>query len=279
MSARAGRLSSDAVLLFTPFAIAFWFVVASLVSQWLDDPNYTHGLFVLPMAGVLAWRRRHAFSAAPARPSPLGIVVLLAAGALYVAGVAGAELFSMRVSLVVSVWGIALAWQGTERFRVMRFPLLFLLTMIPLPYVIYYKMTFPLQLLSTKMAASVLAALGTPLVRMGNVIHLETYSLEVVTACSGLRSIMTLGTLAIFLLDFLRMAPPARLLFLALVVPVAVIVNTGRLIATAVLSALSGPEAAEGFLHDVSGVAVFLCGLLLLFFIGRLLQWQSGRRG
>lgn len=274
MRAHAGRPIFSAALLFLPFAFAFWFVFAALAGQWLDDPNYAHGLFVIPMAGVLAWRRRERYRAIPAEPSSAGLPVLLAGVMMYFAGILGAELFAMRVSLVVTFWGLFLVLEGRKRFAAMRFPLVFLLAMIPLPYVFYYKMTFPLQLLSTKFAASALSALGMPLVRMGNVIHLESYSLEVIAACSGLRSIMTLGTMTVFLSDFLALGAMARGAFFCFVIPVAIAANAVRLIATAILAALAGHAAADGFLHSASGVVVFLFGTVLLLVIGRVLEWS-----
>lgn len=257
---------------------AYWFVLASLAAQWADDPNYAHGFFVIPMALVLAWRRRHAWSSAPSRIDMRGMIVIALAGALYLAGVLAAELFTLRVSLVVAVAGIVLALEGPRRFRVMRFPILFLLAMVPIPYVFYYRLTFPLQLESSRLAAAILDGMGMPLVREGNIIHLEGYSLEVVTACSGLRSIMTLGTLALFMLDFLRLTPWRRVVFMALSVPIAVAANVGRLVLTAGIAAIQGPESAESFLHELSGLVVFVIGMIAIVGAGKALEWNAGAR-
>jgi exosortase len=259
-------------------AAAYWFVAASLVHQWADDPNYTHGFFVLPMAAVLAWRRRDEFLSRPRRVDPLGLAVVLAAGLLYLLGVLAAELFTTRVSLVVLLAGAVLLLEGRERFRALWFPLLFLLTMVPIPYVVYYRLTFPLQVESSRLAAAFLGAAGMPLVREGNVIHLEGYSLEVVTACSGLRSIMTLGTLALFLSDFLRLSRLVKASFVALAVPIALGANVARLVATAGIAAIGGPEAAESFLHQLSGLMVFLIGMLAMLLCGKVLEWTAGKQ-
>jgi exosortase len=257
---------------------AYWFVLAPLVAQWADDPNYAHGFFVIPMAAVLAWRRREAWRMAPSRPDGRGLLLIAIAGALYLAGILAAELFTMRVSLVIALAGVVLALEGPERFRVMRFPLMFLFAMIPLPYVFYYRLTFPLQLESSRLAASLLGAMGMPLVRAGNVIHLEEYSLEVVSACSGLRSIMTLGTLALFISDFVRLAPLTRGVFFLLVVPIAIAANVARLMLTAGIAALEGPQAAESFLHELSGVVVFVVGLCAIAACGKGLEWIARAR-
>jgi exosortase len=269
--------SGSAVLVFGLLIACFWFVIVSMAAQWADDPNYTHGFFVLPMALVLAWRRRRELAAIPRTTSGAGIVVMVAAGFVYLAGVLAAELFTMRFSLVLMVTGLVLAMQGSGRTRALLFPCLFLLLMIPLPYIFYFKLTFPLQLYSSRLTAGVLSVLGMPVVRNGNVINLENYALEVVTACSGLRSIMTLGTLAIFMADFLRGNLPWKLFFVLLVIPVATLANTIRLVSTAVISALSGAEAAESYLHELSGVVVFMTGFVLLAVSGLLIE-KAGKR-
>jgi exosortase len=255
----------------------FWFVIVSMVAQWADDPNYNHGFFVLPMALVLAWKRRLALAAIPRVTSTTGVAVMLAAGSVYLAGVLAAELFTMRFSLIMMMAGLVMTMQGSRRMKVLLFPCLFLLFMIPLPYIIYYKLTFPLQLYSSRLTAGVLSLLGMPVVRNGNVINLENYALEVVTACSGLRSIMTLGTLAVFMADFLRRAWPWKLLFVSLVIPVAILANTIRLVSTAVISALSGAEAAESYLHELSGVVVFMTGFVILAGCGLLVERMGNR--
>jgi exosortase len=257
---------------------AYWFVLSGLVHQWFDDPNYTHGLFVLPLAGLLAWRRRDRLATIPAGTSRAGVVFLFLSAVVYVVGIAAAELFLMRISLVGTVVGLVWATQGTARTRVLAWPLLFLLLMIPLPYLVYYRLTFPLQLQSSAITGTILSWAGMPVLREGNVLRLEGYSLEVVTACSGLRSIMTLGAMALFLVEFMNLGRWGRGLFLLLVIPVAVAANSVRLLMTAVLSAVSGPEAAEGFLHGMSGTAVFLLGLATLIVIGKAIEWLSTRR-
>jgi exosortase len=265
------------LILLVPFACAWWFVAAALFGQWIDDPNYTHGLFVVPMAALLAWRRRGHLSATAPEPTSSGLILLAVAAVLYLLGILAAELFTMRLSMVLAIIALVATTQGWKRTRVLAFPLLFLLLMIPLPYVIYYKLTFPLQLESSKLTAHLLSALGMPVVRSGNVINLEDYSLEVVSACSGLRSMMTLGTLAVFMTDFFRFGRVGNVALVLLAVPIAVVANTARLALTAVMSAVVGAGAADSFLHESSGVVVFLAGLLLLTVSGVLLEWISKR--
>jgi len=276
--AQTARTRGGELVAAAAFVAAYWFVVLNLARQWLDDDNYAHGFFVPLMAAALAWRRRAAWRSAPSSGSAWGLLLVTAGLLLHLAGILAAELFTSRVSLVLVLAGGVLAVQGRERWRIMFYPLGFLLFMVPLPYVVYYQLTFPLQLESSRVTAGILSALGMPLYQAGNVIHLEHYSLEVVTACSGLRSIMSLGVIAVFASDFLRLNGGYRVLFIALVVPVAVLVNAGRLAITAIISALQGVEAAESFLHEASGVAVFVAGLLVLLACGKGMEWLSRTR-
>ncbi|HEX5133263.1 MAG TPA: exosortase/archaeosortase family protein [Candidatus Krumholzibacteria bacterium] len=258
--------------------LAYGAVLLSLAHQWADDPNYSHGFFVPLMAAWLAWRRRDAFIAAPRRPSAAGLAVIVAGALLYLAGVLAAELFTTRLSLVVVVAGLVLALEGGARLRVLAFPVGFLLLMIPLPYVLYYRLTFPLQIESSRLAAGFLTATGLPVLRDGNVLHLEGYSLEVVTACSGLRSIMTLGTIGVFMMDFIRMPPAGAVLYVALMVPVAVTANVARLVTTAGIASIAGPERAESFLHELSGLVLFVAGTVAMVLCAKGMQWIARAR-
>jgi exosortase len=206
------------------------------------------------------------------------VLLLLAGAVLYALGTAAAELFTARVSLVVVIAGLVALLEGKQRLRVLAFPIAFLLCMIPLPYVFYYQLTFPLQIESSRLAAALLSAAGMPVLREGNILEVEGYTLEVVTACSGLRSIMTLGTMAVFMTEFFRVSRVAKTVLVAAALPVAVAANVARLAATACIAAIGGAAAAESFLHELSGLVVFLTGLVALFAIGKGLEWVERKR-
>lgn len=261
-----------------PLALAYGVVASGLVRQWAEDPNYAHGFFVVPMAGWLAWRRRARVLSAPRTPDAAGFTLLSIAALVYLTGTAAAELFTTRLSLVLVVAGLVWTLEGRARARPLAFPIAFLACMVPLPYVFYYQLTFPLQVESSRMAAALLGSAGLPVVREGNILNLEGYSLEVVTACSGLRSIMSLGTMALFVTDFFPISRVSKVILVAASIPVAVAANVARLAATAGIATVSGPEAAESFLHDLSGIVVFITGVIALFVIGKGLAWIERAR-
>ena len=192
-----------------PLWIALWVillgalyfpVLTSLFDQWLDDSNYRHGLLVPLISGFLIYRRWGELAVArPGRGVLLGLLFVAAAAVSLVAGTAADELFTTRFSLPTLLIGLTLVLMGVEFAKKAAFPLVFLYMMIPLPYIIYYKIAFPLQLMSAKLSATLLDFLGVSVIRHGNILLLPNYSLEVVAACSGLRSLMTMATLALII--------------------------------------------------------------------------------
>jgi exosortase len=149
--------------------------------------------------------------------------------------------------------------------------------MIPIPAILFNQIAFPLQLMASQSAAWLLPLLGVPTLRLGNVIQLPVMTLEVVEACSGIRSLVSLTTLAIiygYLLDN-RVARRVILAFSA--IPIAVIANSLRIVGTGVLGEYWDPEKAEGFFHTFSGWLIFVVSLLMLFAVHTLLQ-RFGRR-
>jgi exosortase len=184
---------------------------------------------------------------------------------MFAAGVLGAELFLTRVSLVGVVWGTALFVWGRQHTRILAFPLAFLLFMIPLPAIVLNQITFPLQLVASRLGESLIRVAGIPVLRDGNLLHLPARTLEVAEACSGVRSLVSLTMMAV-VLGYVSEPRPSRRFALALAaVPIAVVTNGLRVAGTGVASEWIGPAAAEGIFHTFSGWVVFsvACAALL----------------
>ena len=260
----------------TLFAILYIPVLVPLARQLFLDPNYQHGLLVPLVSLLFLWRRRGVLrSAAGGSSAAAGAALLALASALLVAGTAAAELFTARLSLPIMLFGIVLFLRGAAVARALAFPVLFLFMMVPLPYIIYYRLTFPMQLLSAKLAAGAIHALGIGVIRRGNILVLPNYPLEVVAACSGLRSLMTLVTLALVLCAVSGLGRGRRAILAASSVPIAIAANTVRLALAAVGARVAGPEFADGVLHEISGLIVFGAGLAMLLVVWRALAWSQ----
>lgn len=275
--ARGARAAVAGVLLCVLYAP----VIATLTAQWLRDPNYQHGLAVPLVSAYLLWRMRARLRAAPFEPAGgWSVAALAVASAFLVAGTAASELFTARLSLPIMIIGVLLVLRGKRFVRIAAGPLLFLLLMIPLPYLLYYKLTFPMQLMSARLAAGALGGIGVEVIRQGNILRLPNYTLEVVAACSGLRSLMTLVTLSLILCAFSGLGTGRRIVLALSSIPIAVAANTFRLAVTAVGAQAVGPSFADGILHEISGLIVFLAGFVLLLAVWGVLKWTSpdGRR-
>ena len=277
------------------FAILFTYaaVLVKLSSDWWTDENYSHGLLIPLVIGYILWLRRDKFATEPARPSVLlgGLAVAFALFALWI-GVAGAELYTQRMSLVLLIAGAVIYLAGFGFLRLLLVPLALLILAIPIPAIIFNKIAFPLQLFASRCAVWSMSLLGIPVLRQGNVIELkplnsfDTKKLEVVEACSGIRSLMTLITLAVVFAYFTYPrsddadGPGGRvkwwrrfgfwrsLIIVFSAVPIAILTNASRVSGTGILSHYYGTGVADGFFHSFSGWAIYIVAFLLLFLVG-----------
>ena len=180
---------------------------------------------------------------------------------------AGAELFLARISLLMLLGGLIWTLAGREMLRELRFPLLVLLLGIPWPKVIYNQITFPLQILASKVASAVLPVFGVPVLRDGNIIQLPSMPLEVAEACSGIRSLMSLFTAAVFYGYFLEPSVKRRVILALAAIPIAVAANGARIVGTGLAVQYWDPEKALGFFHEFSGWLIFCFSLVLLYLL------------
>src|SRR5438309_6092695 len=222
-------------------------ILRELAWQWWDDPNYTHGFMVPFFSGFLIWQRRKELAALPPNGSWIGLPVLLAGVGALLLGDLAAENFLMRSSLIVVLTGLVLFHLGRGTFRVLAFPLLFLFFMVPLPATLFYALALPLQSFAARNAAWALDRLGVPVLLDGNVIHLTQQSLGVAEACSGIRSLISLFSVAVGWAALTLPGIWAMAIFVAAVVPITILANAGRVVITGLIGQWFGVEYAQGF--------------------------------
>jgi exosortase len=257
------------------FAAVYWQVFAKLVHDWYNDDNYSHGFLIIPVALYLAWERRQKLQQMTPAPSGFGMVVVVGSILVLLAGILGSELFLQRVSIIGAFVGTLLFMFGWQCLRVLVFPLAFLLLMIPIPAIIFNQIAFPLQLLASRFGETAMGLASVPVLREGNVLILANTTLEVAEACSGIRSLVSLLTLAIVLGYFSDSRAWVRTLVAASSVPVAVITNGLRVAGTGIAAHEFGPEAAQGFFHEFSGWIVFVAAFALLLGLQQLIARVS----
>jgi exosortase A len=262
-------------LLAVSFSVLYWPVVAKLVHDWSINENYSHGFLIPPLVGYLIWERRDRLRALRLSPNGLGLVLVVLSTGVLLAGVLGAELFLTRMAMLGTIVGGVLFLLGWRHLRMLAFPLAMLLLMIPIPAIIFNQIVFPLQLLASRFGGAVVAAAGIPVLREGNVIVLANTTLEVAEACSGIRSLISLLTLAIVYGYFSDRRTGVRVAIALSAVPVAILANGLRVAGTGIAAHFYGAAAAEGFFHAFSGWLVFIAAFAMLFVILRLFQWLA----
>lgn len=268
---RSGNLAVALVLLAALVGL-YYPVLTSLVHDWSTNDNYSHGFFIPLISGYMVYALREELGRIAVRPANWGFLMLLAGlGQLYVARV-GSEYFLQRTSLILVLLGMILFLWGRELTKKLLLPIGYLLFMVPLPAIIWNKIAFPMQLFSSAVTERVIQAVGLPVFREGNVLHLAQTTLEVVDACSGLRSLTTMFALAAALAWFSDFATWKKWLLFFAAAPVAIFANIVRLTATAGLASIYGEKVAQGFLHDFSGLFTFVFGLSLLILTSKILQ-------
>ncbi len=260
------------VFLVLVIGVLYASVLFRLSLDWWNDPDYGHGMLVPIFSAYVIWTSLRSYGPLPWQPARSGLAVVFVAMALLTAGFFGAELFLSRVSFLVLLAGLVLALAGRPLLTAVRFPLFYLLFMIPLPQIIYNQITFPLQLFTSRLASDCLRIVGIPVLREGNLVFVPHYSLEVAQACSGIRSLMSLVALSVAYGYFAEKRLWARIALAGFMVPVAIFCNGIRVFGSGLLGNYFGPELAEGFFHAFSGWLIFITAAFLMFFLHAMLK-------
>lgn len=264
---------AGAITLFAAsLTLLYWPVFVKLVDDWAHDDNYSHGFLIPPLAAYLVWERWDRLKATPPSSSLFGLIVIAGSVAVLLAGYLGAELFLSRIALIGALIGSVLYVLGWRHLKLLAFPLGVLLLMIPIPAIIFNQVVFPLQLVASQAGEMTLSAAGIPVLREGNIITLANTTLEVAEACSGIRSLVSLLTLAIVFGYFTDPRNGIRTAIALSAIPVAILANALRVAGTGVAAHYYGPAAAEGFFHSFSGWIVFIAAFAMLFVIVQVLH-------
>lgn len=252
-------------------------ILTRLFLQWNHDPNFSHGFFVPLFVLFVLWQDRKNLAPIDPAPSWSGLGIIVIGLLMLILGVLGAELFFSRTSLMVLLAGLIVLFQGWTFFRAVLFPWACLILMIPIPSLILQKVTFPLQLLASKLSSDFLPICGVPVLREGNVIVLPSMPIEVAEACSGIRSLLSLVTLAIIYGYLMDKRPWVRVLLAVSAVPIAVTANGFRIFGTGLLIQYWDPDKAQGFFHAFSGWLIFVVSLIMLFALHRIINmiWRE----
>jgi len=255
---------------------AFWFgllflatyavVLGRMGMQWQTDSNMSHGVFVPMLVGYIVWRKRHQLAAAKVSHNLFGLALMLLGGALLCVGPPSLDTYATvtRIAFVLSLVGALLYLRGPATLRILLYPLVLMLLMIPMPGFIIERLTFPLQIVASTLAERVLEILGFSVLRDGNILMLPGQTLNIAEACSGLRSLVALtflGQAYIYLFDS---RPWMRAVIAVIVIPIAVFANALRVVTIAVAGS-HNREWGEGLYHESAGWIVFVAAFVCIF--------------
>ena len=261
------RVWAPAAVLLLLVVAMYFRIAGKLVTDWYEIPDFSHGFLVPFFSVFLVWDRRKVLGATPTRQSWAGVPLIVFALMVFFVGVYGAELFSSRLSFVLLLAGLIWTFLGSRMLRELWFPMAVLLLAIPLPAILFNRITFPLQLLASRVASDILPMLQVPVLREGNVIELPIMRLEVAEACSGIRSLMSLFTLSVFYGYFTERTTARRWILALASLPIAVAANVARIVGTGLCVQYWDPSKAVGFFHEFSGWVMFLVSLGCLYLV------------
>jgi exosortase len=260
---------AGAIAIFAVGIWAYWPTLAETVNAWDTIPDYSHGYLVLPIAGWFLWARRSEFPGEKLSSSQWGwafiasaLLIRWAAAYIYIEAIDGWTLPLWVAGVVMLLFGSAVArWAAPA--------IIFMWFMFPLPYSAEMLLSQPLQSAATKISTAALQMLGQPALSEGNVILIGEKQFEVAQACSGLRIFVGIFALAFAYVLFTRRAWWEKILLLLSAIPITLIANSTRIVATALLQQYVSGEAADKFTHDFAGWVMipFAASLFWLFLV------------
>ena len=246
------------------WAALFAPIVPEMVREWMGHSDNSHGFIVPLVTGYFIWDRREQLKSAAVGSSWWGGILLFLSLALYVLSYAGGLAFPARVAMIIALFGLIWCTMGNEIIKLLAFPVLFLLFMIPVPYSLLNLVSGPLQLLATKISANLIGACSIPVFRDGNMLYFVSTQLEVAEACSGIRSIMSLSMLAFAFASMSHAGWKGKAVLILSATPIAMVANIIRIAGTGILANFFGDKVARGFLHEFSGIVIFIFGFMAL---------------
>lgn len=265
--------------------LAWWPVFRELARWWSEDADYSHG-FLVPLAALYfavrawgasgpPWQGRVTLTAAAAGYAMVGLGMVGHAAAWFAAVLIGDVL-----ALIVLLAGMLLVAGGTRAFRAYAFSVCFLIFMAPLPPEWYRPLAIGMQQVAAECSTRMLELCGVPVYQQGNIIFLPDYRMEVGAACSGLRQILAFLALSVAAGEISGRRWGYRLILALVSLPVAVLANCVRIVATGVIMMLAGKRWAEGVYHTLEGLATAGIGLIILLAVAwGLARVEDGWRG
>jgi exosortase len=242
--------------------VAFWPILTGIYGSWFDEALYMeHGILVIPAAAYMAWTKKDKLQSIPRQPSGWGVLLLLWGAVQAILGLAAQWIWVSRTSFLISLVGYIAALFGWRIVRELTYPLCTLILMIAPPTFIFERLTLSLQLLASRLAEVSLEALGYSVLREGNILEMVGIKLSVEEACSGIRSLVAIIFMCVLYNFFFVQGRSMKAVLLAMAIPVAILGNAIRVIATGVISQYN-PALVSGTAHEALGYVTVVAAAL-----------------
>lgn len=258
------------------FILTYFPVWKGLVLAWYNSNEYSHGFFIVPLCCYILWKKKKILAEMSIKPSSWGLILVIFSSLVYLFAHFAEITTLTSCSMVLLLAGAVIYFYGFFVFKELIFPLFLLLFMIPIPAQIYSKLTIPLQLFVSNVSVNISSLFGIPIYREGNVIHLSDRTLQVVQACSGLRSMVSLLVLSAILGYFALRSNILRIILFFSGIPTAILVNIIRVLFLVLAFHYLNFDLTEGITHTVFGIIIFFLALIFIFFIKGILSiWDK----
>lgn len=270
----------DILLILGMLALAIPTMIFVAQSSWTGEQG-SHGPIILATGLWLVYNNWHEVRALAERAPTWKVAALFAVMApLYlftrITQIVELEGYAMYGLLLVALYGVI----GFRAMKALAFPLIYLFFAFPPPETVIYTLTLPIKVAISTAAIAVLQLFGLPIGGTGVMIQIGQYQLLVAAACSGLNSIVSLSAITLFYIYLMhRGEHRIQAILLLFVLPVAIAANFLRVLILILLTYYGGEAVAQGFLHDLAGITIFVLALGLIFLIDKILQTTGiGRR-
>ncbi|MDH5764366.1 MAG: VPLPA-CTERM-specific exosortase XrtD [Gammaproteobacteria bacterium] len=259
--------------------VVFYASYASLVvmeNMWSSKEEYGYAYLIPFISGFFIWQKVEEIERAKFEPSILGGIFFIGSMMLILLGVLSATHSITQYGFVMVLIAIVHMLMGSAVLRVVIAPMLLLFVMVPLPAFLFNNLSSYLQLLSSQLGVFFIRLFDISVYLEGNVIDLGSYKLQVVEACSGLRYLFPLFSLALIASYIYSAAMWKRVVLVLSSIPITVLMNSFRIGIIGVLVEYWGQGQAEGFLHDFEGWVIFMfCTAFLILEMWVLLKIDS----
>ena len=258
------------------FILTFYPVLKSLILTWYNNEDYSHGFLIIPISLYIIWEKRHILAQVPRKASQLGLIFIILSLLIYVFAQIMEIASLASLSMLLLLAAIVTYLQGFAMLKALSFPLAFLIFMIPVPAQIYSALTINLQLFVTQASAWLTPFIGVSLYHEGNVIYLPHRTLQVVNACSGMRSVISLLALSAIIGYFYLRSNRLRSVLFLLGIPVAVVTNIVRVLVLIAAFHYFNTDLTAGTAHTVLGLVIFALALALTILLMEVLKiWEK----